>query len=152
MIPAAVLPDPTACGAALYTLQIIRSSPTGGLWPARLDNRRVAGWARAEEGWAVMKLHVIALAGALLALTAAAAQATPATVVPDAVHAIGRDAKQVVNGTGKGVSDQYHHTVAAARRTGRDARRGALLRHRRHHHHHLVRRVTHTHTVETHTG
>ena len=102
-----------------------------------------------------MKLDVIALAGALLALTAAAAQASPATVIPDTFHAIGRDAKQVVNGTGKGVSDQYHHTAAAFRRTGRDARNGTLLHHhhRRHHHHHRhVTTVTQTHTVASHTG
>ena len=85
-----------------------------------------------------MKLNVIALAGALLALTAAAAQASPATVVPDTLHNIGSGAKQIVNGTGKGIGDQYHHDVAAGRRTVRYARHGTLLRHhhwRRHHHH-----------------
>ena len=103
-----------------------------------------------------MKLNVIAVAGALLALTAAAAQASPGTVVPDTVHAIGRDARQVVNGTGKGVTDQYHHSVAAARRTGHDARSGKLLHHsrhqRRHHRHVRLHRVTRTTAVQTHTG
>ena len=96
-----------------------------------------------------MKLDVLALAGALLALTAAAAQASPATVIPDTAHAIGRDARQIVSGTGKGISDQYHHDAAAVRRTGRDARNGTLLRHHHHrrHHHHMMARVTHTHTV-----
>jgi hypothetical protein len=92
-----------------------------------------------------MKFNVIALAGALLALTAAAAQASPATVVPDTVHAIGRDAKQVFNGTKKGVTDQYDHDKAAAVRTTSDIRHGRVLHHRRHRH--LVRRVVHTHRV-----
>ncbi len=102
-----------------------------------------------------MKLDVIALAGALLALTAAAAQASPATVIPDTVHGIGRDAKQVVDGTGKGISDQYHHDVAAGARTIHDARHGTLLRHhhRRHHRHGMHKATqTKTTTVETHTG
>ena len=98
-----------------------------------------------------MKLTVIAVAGALLALTAAAAQASPATVIPDTVHHIGSGAKQIVSGTGKGISDQYHHDVAAGRRTVHDARHGTLLRHHhRHHRHHHMYRVVHTHTV-THT-
>ena len=78
-----------------------------------------------------MKIDVIALAGALLALTAAAAQASPSTVVPDTLHNIGRGAKQIVSGTSKGVGDQYHHDVAAGRRTVHDARHGTLF----HHHH-----------------
>lgn len=97
-----------------------------------------------------MKSNVIALAGALLALTAAAAQASPGTVVPDTVHAIGRSATQVFNGTKKGVTDQYHHDVTAGRRTVGDARRGTLLRHHHYRHRHLVRRTVHTHTVVHH--
>ena len=96
-----------------------------------------------------MKLNVIALASALLSLTAAAAQASPATVVPDTFHGIVRGTKQIVNGTGKAVTDQYHHDATAAHRTVSDVRHGRILHHRRHHHHrHLVRRVTHTHTVQ----
>ena len=97
-----------------------------------------------------MKSNVIALAGALLALTAAAAQASPATVVPDTLHAVGRSATQVFNGTKKGVTDQYHHDVTAGGRTVRDVRHGAVSRPRRHHRR-LVRKVVHTHTV-THQG
>ena len=97
-----------------------------------------------------MKIDVIALAGALLALTAAAAQASPSTVIPDTVHNIGSSAKQVVNGTGKGISDQYHHDVAAGRRTIHDARHGTLLHH--HHRHHRHHRYHHMHrSVVTHT-
>ena len=84
-----------------------------------------------------MKLNVLALAGAFLALTAAAAQASPRTVVPDTLHGIGRDARQVYSGTRKGVVDQYHHDKAAAARTTRDARRGTLL----HRHHRLAHRT-----------
>lgn len=87
-----------------------------------------------------MKMNVIALAGALLALTAAAAQASPATVVPDTVHAIGRDAKQVFNGTKKGVTDQYDHDKAAAMRTTSDVRHGTLLHHHRHYSHRMMHR------------
>ena len=98
-----------------------------------------------------MKFNVIALAGALLALTAAAAQASPATVVPDTLHAIGRSATQVGRGTAKGVTDQYHHDATAARRTTRDIRHGTVPHHRyhghHHHHRHLVRHTVHTHTV-----
>ncbi len=101
-----------------------------------------------------MKFNVIALAGALLSLTAAAAQASPATVIPDTLHGITRGTKQIVNGTGKGVSDQYHHDAAAAHRTVSDIRHDRILHHRfshRHHHHqHMMRQVTHTHTVEQH--
>ena len=102
-----------------------------------------------------MKFNVIALAGALLSLTAAAAQASPATVIPDTFHGIARGTKQIVNGTGKAVTDQYHHDATAARRTTSDIRHGRILHHhhhRRHHHHHLVSRTTHTHThtVEKH--
>ena len=82
-----------------------------------------------------MKFNVIAMAGALLALTAAAAQASPATVIPDTVHHIGSGAKQIVSGTGKGISDQYHHDVAAGRRTVHDARHGRLLHHHHRYHH-----------------
>ena len=92
-----------------------------------------------------MKSNLIALAGALLALTAAAAQASPATVVPDTAHAIGRSATQVFNGTKKGVGDQYDHAKTAAVRTTRDVRHGAVMR--RHHRRHLARRTVHTHTV-----
>ncbi len=95
-----------------------------------------------------MKFNVIALAGALLSLTAAAAQASPATVIPDTLHAIGRSATQVGRGTAKGVTDQYHHDATAARRTTRDIRHGTVPHHHRHHHHrHMVHRMTHTHTV-----
>ena len=96
-----------------------------------------------------MKTNVIALAGALLALTAAAAQASPASVVPDTFHAIGRNATQVFNGTKKGVTDQYDHTKDAAVRTTNDVRHGTVMKH--HHHRHLVRKTVHTHTV-THQG
>ena len=84
-----------------------------------------------------MKLNVFALAGAFLALTAAAAQASPRTVVPDTLHGIGSGAHQVFSGTKEGVSDQYRHDKAAAVRTTRDARRGALL----HHHRRFARRI-----------
>ena len=97
-----------------------------------------------------MKFNVIALAGALLSLTAAAAQASPATVIPDTFHGIARGTKQIVNGTGKAVTDQYHHDAAAARRTTSDIRHGRILHHRHYRHHHMVRRVTHTHTVVHH--
>ncbi len=97
-----------------------------------------------------MKFNVIALAGALLSLTAAAAQASPATVIPDTFHGIARGTKQIVNGTGKAVTDQYHHDATAARRTTSDVRHGRILHRRHYHHHHLVRRVTHTHTVQQH--
>jgi hypothetical protein len=95
-----------------------------------------------------MKSNVIALAGALLALTAAAAQASPASVVPDTVHAIGRDATQVFNGTKKGVTDQYDHAKAAAVRTTDDVRHGTVLKH--HHRRRLVRKTVHKHTVVHH--
>ena len=94
-----------------------------------------------------MKFNVIALAGALLSLTAAAAQASPATVIPDTLHAIGRSATQVGRGTAKGVTDQYHHDATAARRTTRDIRHGTVPHHYRHHHHRHMMRTTHTHTV-----
>ncbi len=97
-----------------------------------------------------MKFNIIALAGAVLSLTAAAAQASPATVIPDTFHGIARGTKQIVNGTGKAVTDQYHHDATAARRTTRDIRHGRILHHRHYHRRHLVRRVTHTHTVEQH--
>ncbi len=106
--------------------------------------------ARGIEGSPVMKFNVIALAGALLSLTAAAAQASPATVIPDTFHGIARGTKQIVNGTGKGVSDQYHHDVTAARRTTRDIRHGRILHRHHYRHHHMMRRVTHTHTVVQH--
>ena len=97
-----------------------------------------------------MKSNVIALAGALLALTTAAAQASPGSVVPDTFHAIGRSATQVFNGTKKGVTDQYHHDAAAASRTTNDVRHGTVLHHHHYHHRHLVRRTVHTHTVVHH--
>ena len=99
-----------------------------------------------------MKFNVIALAGALLSLTADAAQASPATVIRDTFQGIARGTKQIVSGTGKGVSDQYHHDVTAARRTTRDIRHGRILHHHhyRHHHRHMVRQVTNTHTVQQH--
>ncbi len=90
-----------------------------------------------------MRLNVIAVAGALLALTAAVAQASPQTVVPDTLHHIGSGATQVFNGTKQGVGDQYRHDKAAAVRTTRDARRGALL----HHHHRRIARRTIRHTT-----
>ena len=113
--------------------------------------RRLTG-ALPIEGSSDMKFNVIALAGALLSLTAAAAQASPATVIPDTFHGIARGTKQIVDGTGKAVTDQYHHDATAARRTTGDIRHGRILHHphRRHHHHHLVSRTTHTHTVEQH--
>ena len=92
-----------------------------------------------------MKSNLIAVAGALLALTAAAAQASPGTVLPDTAHAIGRSATQVFNGTKKGVGDQYDHAKTAAVRTTRDVRHGTVMRRR--HHRHLVRKTVHTHTV-----
>ena len=84
-----------------------------------------------------MKLNLIALAGAFLALTAAAAQASAQTVVPDTLHRIGSDARQVHRGTKKGVGDQYRQDKAAAVRTTRDARSGWLLHH--HNRHSVVR-------------
>ena len=95
-----------------------------------------------------MKFNVIALAGALLSLTAAAAQASPASVIPDTLHKIGSGTKQIVNGTGRAVTNQYHHDAAAARRTTSDIRHGTVMRHHRHHHHHRFMR--HTHTVVVH--
>ena len=92
-----------------------------------------------------MKSNLIALAGALLALTAAAAQASPSTVAPDTAHAIGRSATQVFNGTRKGVADQYDHAKTAAVRTARDVRHGTVMRRR--HRRQLVRKMVHTHTV-----
>jgi hypothetical protein len=98
-----------------------------------------------------MKLNVLAMAGALLALTAAAAQASPATVIPDTVHAIGKDAKQVFNGTKKGVTDQYDHDKAAAVRTTNDVRHGTVMKH---HHRKYAHRTMHKHVVkkEVHEG
>ena len=95
-----------------------------------------------------MKLDVIALAGALLALTAAAAQASPASVIPDTAHAIGRGATQVVRGTAKGVGDQARHDYHAGGRVTHDVVHGTVPHHARHRHHrHLIHRMTHTHTV-----
>ena len=95
-----------------------------------------------------MKFDVFALAGALLALTAAAAQASPATVIPDTVHAIGHNATQVVQGTAKGVGDQARHDYHAGARVTRDVRHGTVPRRHHRRHRHLVRRVTHTRAVE----
>ncbi len=93
-----------------------------------------------------MKLNVLAMAGALLALTTAAAQASPATVIPDTAHAIGNGAKQVFNGTKKGVGDQFNHDKAAAVRTTSDIRHGRILHHR--HHHKYAHRTMHKHVVQ----
>ena len=94
-----------------------------------------------------MKLDVIALAGALLALTTAAVQASPASVVPDTAHAIGRDATQVVRGTAKGFGDQARHDYHAGARVTHDVAHGVVPRHAHYRHRHLIRRVSRTHTV-----
>ena len=113
-----------------------------------MDHLRRRMGALGIEGSPAMKFNVIALAGALLSLTAAAAQASPASVIPDTFHGIARGTKQIVTGTGKGVTDQYHHDATAAGRTTRDIRHGTILHHHHYRHHHVVRRVTHTHTVQ----
>ena len=100
-----------------------------------------------------MRFDVIAVAGALLALTAAAAQASPASVIPDTFHAAVRSGGQVVHGTAEGVGDQGKHDLRAGRRVTRDVIHGTVPHHYRHHHHyyhhrHLVSRTVQTHTVE----
>lgn len=100
-----------------------------------------------------MKFNVIALAGALLALTAAAAQASPASVIPDTAHAIVRGTGQIVGGTVEGVGNQVKHDYRAGARTTHDVVHGTVPRHWRHrhhhyHHHYYHHRVTRTETVQ----
>ena len=89
-----------------------------------------------------MKLDVIALAGALLALTAATVQASPASVIPDTAHAIVRGTGQIVHGTAKGVGDQGRHDYRASRRVTHD-----VIHHTVPHDRH-ARRTAHIHTVD----
>lgn len=94
-----------------------------------------------------MKLSALAIAASLV-LAAGAAQASPATVLPDTGHAIVRGTKQIVQGTVHGVGHQVGNVGYAARQTGNDAKRAVRRnthRRPRHHHHRF-----HRHTVVTH--
>ena len=92
-----------------------------------------------------MKLNLLAMAAAMFALTAAAAQASPATVLPDTGHAIVRGTKTIVGGTVHGVGHQVGNVGYIARSTTHSVVHGTrrAFRGGRHHHHHYHRVVTH---------
>ncbi|MGC1301660.1 MAG: hypothetical protein WA840_04725 [Caulobacteraceae bacterium] len=89
-----------------------------------------------------MKIQVMAAVAALTltALPVTSAFASPASVVPDTLHKIGRGAGQVVNGTYHGVAHQAGNVGHAARSTGRSIGHGVHRithpRSRRHYSHH----------------
>ena len=94
-----------------------------------------------------MSFKSLAVAAAL-AVVAAPAFASPASVIPDTGHSIVRGTKQIVSGTYHGVAHQVGNAGYAARSTGHSVVRGVHhITRRRHHHRHFFHRHTGVHHV-----